>query len=177
MVRSRVGLLELDDPATSRAKLTASLELHVPDETERRWMEPKLEQLLGFSDSDSGCISSGTSTVAILCLALTCACVMFSNSIFSCSSVSGIRCAVGVASISIGSTSGSLATPSVTTGETKNLDSFLAGSGFKLKAPDERGVVSSIGACSDCGVGVIGCDWSDVSGRKARSRGTGSGWK
>ena len=54
MVRSRVGLLELDDAATSRAKLNAALDSYVPDEVERRWMEPKLEQLLGFAQSDTG---------------------------------------------------------------------------------------------------------------------------
>ncbi len=54
MVRSRVGLLELDDAATSRTKLWAALETSVPDEAERRWMEPKLEQLLGFGQGESG---------------------------------------------------------------------------------------------------------------------------
>jgi tetratricopeptide (TPR) repeat protein len=54
MVRSRVGLLELDDAPTSRAKLNAALEEHVPDEAERRWIEPKLEQLLGFAQTDTG---------------------------------------------------------------------------------------------------------------------------
>ena len=54
MVRSRVGLLELDDPATSRAKLNESLETFAPDEAERRWMQPKLEQLLGIGASDTG---------------------------------------------------------------------------------------------------------------------------
>jgi class 3 adenylate cyclase/tetratricopeptide (TPR) repeat protein len=54
MVRSRVGLLELDDPATTRAKLATALETYVTDETERRWLGPRLEQLLGMSDADSG---------------------------------------------------------------------------------------------------------------------------
>jgi class 3 adenylate cyclase/tetratricopeptide (TPR) repeat protein len=54
MVRSRVGLLELDDAATTRAKLTEALERYVPDEVERRWMEPRLEQLLGMTDTDAG---------------------------------------------------------------------------------------------------------------------------
>ena len=55
MVRSRVGLLELDDPATTRAKLATALETYVPDEAERRWMGPRLEQLLGMSsDSEAG---------------------------------------------------------------------------------------------------------------------------
>jgi tetratricopeptide (TPR) repeat protein len=54
MVRSRVGLLELDDAATTRTKLAAALETYVPDEAERHWMGPRLEQLLGMSDADSG---------------------------------------------------------------------------------------------------------------------------
>ena len=54
MVRSRVGLLELDDPATTRAKLAKALEEHVPDEAERRWMSPRLEQLLGMADAEAG---------------------------------------------------------------------------------------------------------------------------
>jgi class 3 adenylate cyclase/tetratricopeptide (TPR) repeat protein len=54
MVRSRVGLLELDDAATTRAKLAKALETYVVDEAERRWMGPRLEQLLGMSDADAG---------------------------------------------------------------------------------------------------------------------------
>jgi class 3 adenylate cyclase/tetratricopeptide (TPR) repeat protein len=54
MVRSRVGLLELDDPPTTRAKLAQALETHVPDEAERRWIAPRLEQLLGMADADAG---------------------------------------------------------------------------------------------------------------------------
>jgi class 3 adenylate cyclase/tetratricopeptide (TPR) repeat protein len=54
MVRSRVGLLELDDPPTTRAKLAQALETYVPDEAERRWMAPRLEQLLGMADADAG---------------------------------------------------------------------------------------------------------------------------
>ncbi|MGZ6255854.1 MAG: AAA family ATPase [Candidatus Limnocylindria bacterium] len=55
MVRSRVGLLELDDPATTRAKLATALETYAPDEAERRWMGPRLEQLLGMSsDAEAG---------------------------------------------------------------------------------------------------------------------------
>jgi class 3 adenylate cyclase/tetratricopeptide (TPR) repeat protein len=54
MVRSRVGLLELDDAATTRAKLGKALEEYVPDEAERRWMSPRLEQLLGMADAEAG---------------------------------------------------------------------------------------------------------------------------
>jgi class 3 adenylate cyclase/tetratricopeptide (TPR) repeat protein len=54
MVRSRVGLLELDDAATTRAKLAQALETYVADDAERRWMGPRLEQLLGMAEADSG---------------------------------------------------------------------------------------------------------------------------
>lgn len=54
MVRSRVGLLELDDAATTRGKLAQALETYVPDETERRWMGSRLEQLLGMAEADVG---------------------------------------------------------------------------------------------------------------------------
>jgi len=48
MVRRRAGLLETDDEATTRAKLQAALEQHVPEPAERRWIEPALLTLLGF---------------------------------------------------------------------------------------------------------------------------------
>jgi class 3 adenylate cyclase/tetratricopeptide (TPR) repeat protein len=54
MVRSRVGLLELEDAGTSRTKLAEYLETIVLDEAERRWMAPKLEQLIGVSETDGG---------------------------------------------------------------------------------------------------------------------------
>ena len=54
MVRSRVGLLELEDAQTSRAKVAEYLETIVPDEAERRWMAPKLEQLIGVGEADGG---------------------------------------------------------------------------------------------------------------------------
>ena len=47
MVRSRAGLLETDDTATTRAKVAEMLATHVPDEGERRWIEPSLLALLG----------------------------------------------------------------------------------------------------------------------------------
>jgi class 3 adenylate cyclase/tetratricopeptide (TPR) repeat protein len=47
MVRARAGLLETDDEPTTRAKLTDLLAVHVPDETERRWIEGALLALLG----------------------------------------------------------------------------------------------------------------------------------
>jgi class 3 adenylate cyclase/tetratricopeptide (TPR) repeat protein len=48
MVRERAGLLETDNEATTRARLAETLAKHVPDEGERRWIEPALLALLGF---------------------------------------------------------------------------------------------------------------------------------
>jgi class 3 adenylate cyclase/tetratricopeptide (TPR) repeat protein len=53
MVRSRVGLLELDDAATTRTKLASALETYVTDEAERHWIGPRLEQLLGMSEAEA----------------------------------------------------------------------------------------------------------------------------
>jgi len=47
MVRGRCGLLETDDEATTRAKVTEILAEHVADPEERRWIEPALLVLLG----------------------------------------------------------------------------------------------------------------------------------
>ncbi len=48
MVRGRCGLLETDDEPTTRAKVAASVAEWIPDETERRWVEPALLTLLGL---------------------------------------------------------------------------------------------------------------------------------
>ena len=48
MVRGRVGLVESDDEATTRAKLAATLHEHVDDEEERAWIGRALLALLGF---------------------------------------------------------------------------------------------------------------------------------
>jgi class 3 adenylate cyclase/tetratricopeptide (TPR) repeat protein len=48
MVRARAGLLETDDESTTRDKLDEMLRQFVPDETERRWIEPALLVLLGI---------------------------------------------------------------------------------------------------------------------------------
>src|SRR6188508_3269612 len=53
MVRGRAGITEADDPATSRTKVAAALDEWVTDEAERRWMEPRLLQLLGLEAADS----------------------------------------------------------------------------------------------------------------------------
>jgi len=49
MVRRRAGLIETDDEQTTRAKVAASLAEHVPDEGDRRWIEPALLTLLGVN--------------------------------------------------------------------------------------------------------------------------------
>ena len=54
MVRSRAGLLETDDPATTRAKIAETVATYVPDEAERRWIEPALLALLGVGESPAG---------------------------------------------------------------------------------------------------------------------------
>ncbi len=51
MVRGRAGLLEGDDEPTTRQKVAATLALHVPDEAERRWIEPALLALLAIERS------------------------------------------------------------------------------------------------------------------------------
>jgi class 3 adenylate cyclase/tetratricopeptide (TPR) repeat protein len=48
MVRRRCGLLEGDDERTTRAKVAETLAAYVPDEAERRWIEPALLELLGI---------------------------------------------------------------------------------------------------------------------------------
>ncbi len=53
MVRSRAGLAESDDEATTRRKIGETVAQHVPDETERRWIEPALLALLGHGSSTS----------------------------------------------------------------------------------------------------------------------------
>ncbi len=50
MVRKRADLAESDDHSTSRRKIAAALQLYVPDEAERRWIEPKLLGLLGIEE-------------------------------------------------------------------------------------------------------------------------------
>ena len=48
MVRGRAGISESDDPDKARSRLSAMLAQQVPDETERRWIEPRLTGLLGL---------------------------------------------------------------------------------------------------------------------------------
>ena len=50
MVRKRAGLAESDDHDTTRAGIAAALAEYVPDPEERRWIEPRLLQLLGVEE-------------------------------------------------------------------------------------------------------------------------------
>jgi len=54
MVRWRAGLLETDDERTTRSKIAETLATHVPDEAERRWIEPALLALLGIDTGATG---------------------------------------------------------------------------------------------------------------------------
>ncbi len=54
MVRMRAGIAETDAPGVSRSKLAASVAEHVPDEEERRWLEPRLAFLLGLDERPAG---------------------------------------------------------------------------------------------------------------------------
>ena len=48
MVRGRAGISDADDPAEARAKLASTLDEWLTDESERRWVETSLLQLLGL---------------------------------------------------------------------------------------------------------------------------------
>ena len=50
MVRWRAGIVEEDRPAVAREKLRIAVEEHVPDERERRLVEPRLAHLLRLED-------------------------------------------------------------------------------------------------------------------------------
>jgi class 3 adenylate cyclase/tetratricopeptide (TPR) repeat protein len=52
MVRSRAEIVESDPPGTARSKVAATLETWVPDDAERRWLEPRLLQLLGLESAE-----------------------------------------------------------------------------------------------------------------------------
>lgn len=52
MVRSRALVAESDDPVSARAKVTACIERYVVDPEERRWVEPRLMQLLGLEERE-----------------------------------------------------------------------------------------------------------------------------
>jgi class 3 adenylate cyclase/tetratricopeptide (TPR) repeat protein len=50
MVRTRAGIAEEEDPASAREKLHTAVEMHVPDERERRLVEPRLAHLLRLEE-------------------------------------------------------------------------------------------------------------------------------
>jgi class 3 adenylate cyclase/predicted ATPase len=50
MVRGRAKILEDEDAESAARKLTTTLELHVPDDEERAWIEPRLMHLLGLAE-------------------------------------------------------------------------------------------------------------------------------
>ncbi|MDP9298470.1 MAG: AAA family ATPase, partial [Actinomycetota bacterium] len=54
MVRMRCGILEDEEPASALAKLTATIERHIPDPAERSWVEPRLAHLLGLEEGAPG---------------------------------------------------------------------------------------------------------------------------
>jgi class 3 adenylate cyclase len=54
MVRRRAGIAEGDDADTARERLAATLDRFVPDDDERRWIEPRLGHLLGLNAAPPG---------------------------------------------------------------------------------------------------------------------------
>jgi class 3 adenylate cyclase/tetratricopeptide (TPR) repeat protein len=54
MVRGRAGIVEDEDSVSASAKLRASVDQLVPDPNERRFVEPRLAQLLGLEDRPPG---------------------------------------------------------------------------------------------------------------------------
>ncbi len=54
MVRMRADIAEDEDPGSAREKLRATLELHIHDLEERRWIEPRLAHLLGLEEGPPG---------------------------------------------------------------------------------------------------------------------------
>ena len=54
MVRGRAGIVEEEDSVSASAKLRATVDDIVPDANERRFVEPRLAQLLGLEDRPPG---------------------------------------------------------------------------------------------------------------------------
>ncbi|MFZ0178799.1 MAG: adenylate/guanylate cyclase domain-containing protein [Candidatus Dormiibacterota bacterium] len=54
MVRMRAGIVEDEESMSARTKLHESLETHISDAAERRFVEPRLFHLLGLEDRGSG---------------------------------------------------------------------------------------------------------------------------
>ncbi len=53
MIRQRAGLAETDDEATTRARIHAMVVENVPDDADRRWIEPCMLTLLGLSGGET----------------------------------------------------------------------------------------------------------------------------
>src|SRR5439155_12904126 len=53
MVRMRCRIVEDEEPGPALEKLRAILEEHVPDPEERRFIEPRVAQLLGLGDQEA----------------------------------------------------------------------------------------------------------------------------
>src|SRR5437879_5705676 len=54
MVRARAGIVENEESMSARTKLHQSLETHMQDSDERRFVEPRLFHLLGLEERGSG---------------------------------------------------------------------------------------------------------------------------
>jgi class 3 adenylate cyclase/tetratricopeptide (TPR) repeat protein len=54
MVRGRAGILEDEESSSALPKLIASVDAHVPDDGERRFVAPRLAHLLGFEEGGVG---------------------------------------------------------------------------------------------------------------------------
>jgi class 3 adenylate cyclase len=54
MVRQRFRIVPADDDHTMRAKLAEGTREHIPDETEREWVEPRIAALLGLAAAPPG---------------------------------------------------------------------------------------------------------------------------
>jgi predicted ATPase/class 3 adenylate cyclase len=54
MVRMRCGISEDEDTATAREKLQSTLQRHIADADERRWVEPRVAHLLGLEEGAPG---------------------------------------------------------------------------------------------------------------------------
>ena len=54
MVRMRCGIVEDEDPGSALGKLRVTIDEHIPDPEERRYVEPRLSHLLGLEEGAAG---------------------------------------------------------------------------------------------------------------------------
>ena len=54
MVRMRAGIAETDDDVVAQEKLDAAVQTYIADPEDRRWIAPRLAQLLGLQDGGEG---------------------------------------------------------------------------------------------------------------------------